>query len=317
MSVKQLRETPTRLKPAKLRSFRQQWMLWAMAMPALLLMLVFNYLPMIGLVMAFQDLDFEKGIFTSPFVGLRNFRFLFATSDAWIITRNTVVYNVVFIVVNMFLAVTLALAINELTNKTFSKVVQTIFIMPYFLSMVVVGMVVFGFLNPTNGYVNKTLQSLGMETISWYNDKKPWPVLFVFLSAWKSVGYSSVIYTAVISGISKDYYEAAALDGASRLQQMRYITLPHLKTIICINLIRSAGSIFRSDFGLFYTVTRNSGALYDVTNTLDVYIYNGLTNGGSIGMTTAAGFYQSIVGLFLVLFVNWVVKKMDSDSAMF
>lgn len=317
MSVKQLRETPTRLKPAKLRGFRQQWMLWAMALPALLLMLVFNYLPMIGLVMAFQDLDFEKGIFTSPFVGLRNFKFLFSTSDAWIITRNTVAYNVVFIIVNMFLAVTLALAINELTNKTFSKVVQTIFIMPYFLSMVVVGMVVFGFLNPTYGYVNKTLQALGMEPISWYNDTRPWPALFVFISAWKSVGYSSVIYTAVISGISKDYYEAAALDGASRLQQMRYITLPHLKTIICINLIRSAGGIFRSDFGLFYTVTRNSGALYDVTNTLDVYIYNGLQAGSSIGMTTAAGFYQSIVGLFLVLFVNWVVKKMDSDSAMF
>ncbi len=317
MSVKQLRETPRRLKPAKLRGFRQQWMLWAMAMPSLLLLLVFCYLPMIGLVMAFQDLDFAKGVFTSPWCGLKNFKFLFATSDAWFITRNTVVYNVVFIIVNMFLSVVLALAINELTNKTFSKIVQTIFIMPYFLSMVVVGMVVFGFLNPNNGFVNKTLQAMGMETVAWYTDPKPWPVLLVFLSAWKSVGYSSVIYTAVISGISKDYYEAAALDGASRFQQMLHITLPHLKTIICINLIRSAGGIFRSDFGLFYTVTRNSGALYDVTNTLDVYIYNGLTNNSSVGMTTAAGFYQSIVGLFLVLFVNWVVKKMDSESAMF
>ena len=317
MSVKQLRETPRRLKPAKLRGFRQQWMLWAMALPALVLLLVFNYLPMIGLIMAFQDLDFSKGIFTSPWCGLQNFKFLFATSDAWVITRNTVAYNVTFIIVNTFLSVALALAINELTNKTFSKVVQTIFIMPYFLSMVVVGMVVFGFLNPTAGFVNNVLESLGMKPVSWYNDPKPWPYLFVFISAWKNVGYSSVIYTAVISGISKDYYEAAALDGASRFQQMLHITLPHLKTIICIGLIRDAGYVFRSDFGLFYTVTRNSGAIYDVTNTLDVYIYNGLQKGGSAGMTTAAGFYQSVVGLFLVLLVNWIIKKLDSESAMF
>ena len=272
---------------------------------------------MVGLVMAFQKLDFRKGVFTSPFIGLKNFKFLFATSDAWLITRNTVCYNLVFIVLNLFAAVGLALMINELHSKRFSKIVQTIFIMPFFLSMVVISMIVFGFLDVDNGFVNSIRNSMGLEDKYWYNTINIWPYLLTFIHIWKGVGYSSVIYTAVISGISNDYYEAAALDGASRWQQIRYITIPHLRTIISINIIRACGNIFRGDFGLFYTVPQDSGVLYPVTQTLDTYIYRALMNLGNTGMSTAAGFYQSVVGFILVLDVNQVVKHMDSDSAMF
>ena len=288
-----------------------------MALPAVLALIVFSYLPMAGLVMAFQRLNLKKGIFSSPWVGLDNFKFLFATTDAWIITRNTVLYNVVFIVLGLFLSVLLALVMNELVWKRLSKVLQTMMIMPHFLSSVVISMAVFAFLSPTNGFVNAVLKSLGQQPVDWYAVKEPWPVLLVLVHLWTSVGYSSVIYLAAISGISSELYEAAALDGASRFQQAIHITLPHLRTIICINLIRSIGGMMYSDFGLFYTVPRDSGLLYPVTNTLDTYIYRALANLNNPGMTTAAGLYQSLVGLILVLVANKIVSKIDSDSAMF
>lgn len=299
------------------KAFRKHWMLYSMALPAVILLIVFNYLPMVGIVMAFQDLDYSKGIFTSPFVGLKNFEFLFASSMIWDITRNTIIYNVAFIIVNTVLSVGLALMINELTNKTFAKVIQTILIMPFFLSTVVLAMIVYAFLAYNYGFANTLLKGLGLDPQNWYNMPDFWPGFLIFVNAWRGIGFSSVTYTAVISGISQEYYEAATLDGASRWQQIRYITLPHLKTILCINLINAVGGMFRSDFGLFYTVTRNSGALYSTTQTLDVYIYNALQSMTNLGMTTAAGLYQSVVGFILVLVANKIIKTIDSDSAMF
>lgn len=299
------------------RDVRKNWIFWLMAMPAILAVFIFSYLPMIGLVMAFQKLDFKKGIFTSPFVGLKNFEFLFSTTDAWIITRNTICYNVVFIILTLICSVTLAIFMSELTCRRYSKVLQTVFIMPYFLSMVVVSTIVFAFLSPTNGFVNGMLQQFGVDPIGWYNQKSAWPFLLVFIHLWKNIGYSSVVYMAVISGISSEYYEAAALDGASKFQQAKYITIPHLRSIIAIKLIMSIGGIFRADFGLFYTVPRDSGSLYSVTNVLDTYIYRGLSQMNNMGMSTAAGLYQSVVGLVLVLIANKIVSKVDPDSAMF
>ena len=296
---------------------RKQWMLWAMAAPAIIAVFIFKYLPMGGLIMAFQRLDYKKGIFTSPFVGLKNFKFLFTTTDAWVITRNTILYNVVFIVLEMILAVALAIIMSELTCKLYSKVLQTVFIMPYFLSMVVISTIAYAFLSPSNGYINSVLVKLGFDSINWYGEKSIWPFLFVFVYMWKHVGYSSVVYMATIAGISSEYYEAAALDGASKWQQIRYITIPHLRQIIVIKMIMAIGKIFHADFGLFYTVPRDSGALYPVTNVLDTYIYRALKEMNNIGMSTAAGLYQSVVGFFLVMFANWVVTKIDSDSAMF
>jgi len=288
-----------------------------MAMPAVVAIFVFSYIPMAGLVMAFQRQDFSKGIFRGQFVGLANFKFLFATQDAWIITRNTILYNVVFIVLGLILAVSLAILMNELTFKRYSKLLQTVYIMPHFFSMVVVSTIVFAFLSPADGFVNSILAEHGKAPVDWYSQRSIWPFLLVVVHLYCHVGYSSIIYMAVISGISVEYYEAAALDGASKLQQALYITIPHLKPIICINLIRSIGGIFRSDFGLFYTVPRNTGVLFPVTNTLDTYIFRGLTELNNVGMSTAAGLYQSLVGFVLVLAANKIISKMDEDCAMF
>lgn len=299
------------------KELKKRWILYAMALPAVLCQLVFQYIPMAGIVMAFQKLDLRKGVFSSPWVGLKNFEFLFASTDAWIITRNTIFYNVAFIVLDLFLSVTLAIFLSELRAKRYSKVLQTVYIMPHFLSMVVISMVVYTFLSPEKGYVNMIMEQMGRDPVNWYNTKTIWPFLLVLVHLWKNVGYSSVVYLAVISGISGEYYEAAMLDGATKFQQAKYITIPHMRTIVCIKLIMAIGKIFRADFGLFYTVPRDSGAIYSVTNVLDTYIYRGLMTLNNPGMSTAAGLYQSVVGFILVLIANKIVSTIDSDSAMF
>ena len=273
---------------------------------------------MFGLVMAFQNLNVTKGILASPFVGFKNFQFLFATTDAWVITRNTVCYNLVFIVVNMFLAVTFALLLSELTFRRLAKTLQTVFMLPYFLSWAVVSIILIAFLDRDYGFVNSIIRATGGRgQTDWYAVSGIWPGLLVFINAWKNVGYQTVLYLAVISGISQDYYEAAVLDGASKFQQAWYITVPHLRLIMAISIIMSMGSIFRGDFGLFYVVTKNSGRIYDVTDVIDTYIYRGLTQLSNVGMSTAAGLYQSVVGFIMVLIANFVVTKIDPDSAMF
>jgi len=220
-------------------------------------------------------------------------------------------------VLDLVLAVALAIIMSELVFKRYSKALQTVYIMPYFLSMVVLSTVLYAFLSPTNGFLNNILQQMGRDPINWYNTKSPWPYILVIVRLYHTVGYSSIIYMAVISSIPNEYYEAAALDGATKLQQAKHITLPYLRAVICINLIRSVGHIFRADFGLFYTVPRDSGVLYPVTDVLDTYIYRGLKTLNNPGMSTAAGLYQSVVGFILVLVANHIVTKIDSDSAMF
>lgn len=305
-----------KLKPRKGRA-NKNWMLWCLAFPGLLCVFVWSYLPMTGLVMAFQDLDLSKGLFTSPWAGLKNFKYLFTSSDAWIITRNTVLYNIAFIVFNMFFSVILAVILHELTHKLFAKVCQTVLIMPYFLSAVVVSAIVFAFLSPTNGYVNALLKDAGNTPVKWYTKPEIWPYFLVFIYLWQNIGYSSILYTAVLSGIPAEYYEAALVDGATKFQQFWYITLPQLRFVLSINLIRGVGNLFKSGLGMFYTIPRDSGPLFPVTNVLDTYIYRGLKVTNDLGMSTAAGFYQSIVGLILVLIANKIISKIDSDAAMF
>jgi len=305
--------------PNKRRFFRREDLpLYIMALPTIIFLLMFCYAPMFGLVMAFQDFKVDKGFFGSQFVGLNNFKFLFSSTDAWVITRNTVCYNLVFIVVNTSLAIVMSLMLSELHSSKLAKTLQTVYMLPYFLAWTVVAIVLSGFLDRGYGLVNKIIQALGGKgKTDWYKERELWPWLFVFLNAWKGVGYSTVLYLAVISGISNDYYEAAVLDGASKLQQARYITLPHLRTVMCITLIMSLGGIFRGDFGLFYSVTKDNGRLYPVSDVIDTYIYRSLTTMSNAGMTAAAGFYQSVVGFLTLIFANWVVTKIDSDSAMF
>jgi putative aldouronate transport system permease protein len=299
------------------KELKSNYMLYIMSLPALIFLLIFCYAPMGGLVMAFQKLDISKGIFKSPWVGFKNFEFLFTTSDAWVITRNTIAYNVVFIVLGLFLAILLAILLNELVSKGLTKVLQTVFIMPHFFSMAVVAIIVFAFLSVNEGYLNNIVKMLGYEPKNWYMVREPWPFILVTVNVWKTVGYSSVVYLAALSGISHEYYEAAMLDGATKLQQIRYITLPYLKPMVSILLIMSIGNIFRGDFGLFYTVPQNSGMLYPVTDVLDTYIYRGLTTLHKPGMATAAGLYQSVVCFISVLIANKIVAKIEPDNAMF
>lgn len=288
-----------------------------MALPGILYLMIFCYAPMFGLVMAFQNFNVSKGFFGSPFVGFKNFEFLFATRDAWTITRNTVCYNVVFILLNVVLAMTLAVLLNELYSKRLAKTLQTLLIMPNFLSMAVVAIIVYAFLSQRDGYLNRILQSMGHTGRNWYTYRPFWPGLLVLVNAWKSVGYSAVVYLASISGIPEEYYEAAVLDGASKWQQVRYVTIPHLRQIMTILLILNIGSIFRGDFGLFYTVTQNNGMLYPVTDVIDTYIYRALTTLNNTGMSTAAGLYQSVVGFILVLVSNQIIRRVDPESALF
>lgn len=292
--------------------------LYVMALPTVIFLIIFAYMPMIGLVMAFQDYNVNLGMFGSKFVGFANFKYLFTTTDAWIITRNTVCYNLVFMVVNNCLAMAMAMLLSELTARRYAKVLQTIYMLPYFLSWTVVAIVVTAFLDRDKGLVNQIIKAMGgTGKTNWYQQKALWPFLLVGLNAWKGVGYGTVLYLAVISGISHDFYEAAVLDGATKLQQAWYITLPQLRMVLCISIILAMGSIFRADFGLFYSVTLDSGRIYAVTDVIDTYIYRGLTKLANVGMSTAAGFYQSLVGLVMVLIANKVVTKIDPDSAMF
>ena len=309
----------TAVRKSKKRFFQRETLpLHLMALPVLLFLLVFCYAPMAGLVMAFQNLNIAKGIFGSPFVGLKNFEFLFSTTDAWVITRNTVLYNLAFIIVNMALAIVLSLLLSELRSGRYAKTLQTVYMLPHFLSVTVIAIIVNGFLSRNYGLVNQVAKLLGQAgKTDWYKRRDFWPPFLVFVNAWRGVGYSTVLYLAVISGISDEYYEAAVLDGATKLQQALYITLPHLRFVISISLIMAMGGIFRGDFGLFYTVTQDSGPLYPVTDVIDTYIYRGLMYMSNVGMSTAAGLYQSVVGFVLVLITNAVVRRIDPDTAMF
>ena len=258
-------------------SWKRIWPFYLMALPGFLYMLINNYIPLFGISIAFKKLNFREGIWGSPWVGFKNFKFLFASADAWIITRNTILYNVAFFIVGNALAITIAILINEIQSRVAKKAYQSLILLPYLMSWVIVSYLAYTFLSAETGMFNKSiLEPLGLEAVNWYQEKKYWPFILIFVSVWKSVGYSMIIYLSSVVGISMDYFEAAKIDGASKWQQIKYITLPLLKPTLITLFILSVGQIFRSDFGLFYQMPRNSGALYSVTRTLDVYVYPAL-----------------------------------------
>lgn len=296
--------------------FKKSLPLTLMALPAVIVMILFRYLPLSGVILAFKKFNVRKGIFGSEWIGFENFEFLFKSSDAWIITRNTIFYNLIFIVLDLIIAVAIAIALNELINKRRSKVYQTVFMAPYFLSWVVVSFIVFALLSVDNGLLNKIITTFGGQPINWYSDSKYWPFLIVFFQLWKTVGYSTVMYLGALTGISNDYYEAALIDGASKWQQIKYITIPCLKPMMIILTILAIGKIFFSDFGLFYQLPRNNGPLFPVTNVIDTYVYRALKETGNIGMA-AANLYQSVVGCILVVVSNMIVRKNNKESALF
>ena len=288
------------------------------AAPGIIYLIINNYIPMAGLFVAFKKYNFMKGLFGSDWCGLENFKFLFATKDAWIMTRNTILYNVVFIVVGTVFAIAIAIMLCELGKRIRVKFFQAAFLMPNLLSWVVIGFIAFAFLSAETGFINKTiLKALGHEPVTWYMEEGAWPFILVLVNLWKNAGYQSIVYMASISGIDKSMYEASVLDGATKMQQIFRITLPNLKPTIITLTLMSIGRMFYSDFGLFYQVPQNSGALFNVTQTIDTYVYRGLMESNNIGMSAAAGFYQSVVGFILVLVANWIVRKLDSDNALF
>lgn len=292
--------------------------IYLMMLPGLIYLLINNYAPMFGLVIAFKRINWSKGILGSDWVGFSNFEYLFASSEAWTMTRNTIGYNLLFIVIGTTVAIMVAIFMNEITSKAANRIYQTLILLPYMISWVVCGYLVNALLSSETGLINLgILSKLGIEPIVWYQEKKYWPFIILIVHIWKSVGFSMVIYLASIVGISKEFYEAAKIDGAKKWKQIRYITIPLLKPTIITMLIMNVGSIFYSDFGLFYQIPRNSGALYDVTQTIDTYVYNALMQQGNIALSAAAGFYQSIVGFVLVIAANAVVRKYSRESALF
>ena len=299
---------------------RQNVSFYLMMLPGFVATLVFSYLPIFGIIIAFKKFEPMQGIWGSPWAGLSNFAFLFRSSDSIIILRNTICYNLVFIFGGLVLNVGLAILLSSVTNKLRSKVYQTVLMMPHFLSYIIVSYIVFAFLNTESGFINESiLKKLGMEAINWYVDPKPWPFILIFVHFWKSIGYGSVVYLAAIAGIDREIYEAAEIDGANGWKQILYITLPSLKSIMIIMTILNIGKIFNADFGLFYQVPMNSGALYNATNVINTFVYNSLGQGGvlGVGMSSAASFFQSVVGFVLVLVSNAIVRKIDAESAMF
>lgn len=293
-----------------------------MVLPATVWFICFSYLPMAGMVIAFKEYRYSRdgflaSIINSKWVGLDNFKFLFSTSDAYVITRNTLLYNSVFIALGLILAVALAILLSELANKRLAKWFQTGMFLPHFLSWIIVGYFVFSFLSYDKGIVNQMFGWFGVDSMQWYNDKTYWPVILVIVFLWKSLGYNSVIYLAGIMGIDRSLYEAAMIDGASKWQQVRKITIPMLTPLMVIMTLLAVGKIFYADFGLFYQIPRDSGTLYAVTNVIDTYVYRGLKVTGEIGMSAAAGLYQSVVGFVLVITSNMIVRKINKDNALF
>lgn len=292
--------------------------LYLMMIPGAVYLIINNYIPMTGIVIAFKQFNYGKGIWGSPFIGFKNFGFLFATKDAWIITRNTLLYNVVFIVLGTACAIAVAILLNEIHSSAAKKIYQTTILVPFLISIVVVSYLVYAFLSTESGFLNKTiLPALGLEPVSWYTESKYWPFILILVNLWKGLGYNCIIYYATLVGIDRGYYEAAVIDGANRWQQVVHITLPALKPTIITLTLMAIGRIFYSDFGLFYQVPMNSGPLLDVTNTIDTYVYRGLMSLNNISMASAAGVYQSLIGFLLVLAANFIVKKGSSENALF
>lgn len=299
-----------------LRTYAAYYM---MLLPLFLFFMSFSYLPMVGLYTAFIDYDFSKGL-RSPFVAFQNFEFLFKggfESVIWKLTRNTVLYNIGFIVIGNMSQVTLAVLLRELVWRKFAKTSQAVMFLPYFISMVIVGSISYNLFNYNYGVLNGLMTAIGFERFDFYKSPEVWPVIIVLTEVWKSLGYGTVIYLAAIMGIDRSIYEAAYVDGASKWTRIRYITLPLLKPTVTILVLFAIGGIMRGQFDLFWNLVGNNGLLLDATDVIDTYVYRSLTVHFSMGLGTAAGLYQSVFGLALVLAVNGIVRKADPSNALF
>ncbi len=290
---------------------------YLMALPGIVYLIINNYMPLAGLQVAFKRFNYGKGLWGSDWNGLQNFEFLFSSNSAERIIRNTLLYNIAFILIGIVVGVAVAILLNEVRQKRALKVYQTSILLPYLMSMVIISYLGYVFLSTNTGVINSMLRRMGGENINWYNSPKYWPPLLVFINIWKNLGFNMILYYSSIVGFSQDYYEAADLDGATKWQQITHITLPLLRPTIITLLILQLGQIFRSDFGLFYQVPMNQGALFEVTDTIDTFVYRALLKTPNIGMSSAAGFIQSVVGFLFILTANGIIRKLSPSDSLF
>lgn len=311
-------KTEKKVRVKEKNVFKKNWEFLLMVLPGTLFVLVFSYIPMFGILIAFKSIDYSKGILMSPWVGLQNFKFLFDNPDVWIILRNTIGYNIVFLILGTICPVAVAIMMSRMTNKKTVKVYQTMMMLPHFISWVVVSYIVYAFLSYSYGLLNTSLlPALGMEPIDWYTHKQYWPFILTFLNTWKGLGYGAVVYIAAIAGIDTSLYEAAAIDGATKWQQTRYILIPELMSVIVIMLILNIGKMLNADFGLFYNVPMERGELFPVTNVISTFVYRALKINGDVGMSSAVGFLQSVVGFVLIMLSNGIVRAIDEEKSLF
>ncbi len=291
--------------------------LYLMVVPTVVFFILNSYMPMFGIYLAFTRYDFRGGIFGSPFIGLQNFDYLFKSGSLWRITRNTVLYNLAFIAIENVLEITMAILLSRIGGRVFKRTAQSLMFLPYFVSYVILGVFVYNLLNYEKGLVNTVLLSLGGEKFDAFNTPRFWPFGLTAAYIWKTVGYGTVIYLASISSISDEYYESAQLDGATVLQQIRFITLPLLKPTFITLFLLSVGRIMRGQFELFYNMVGGNGVLFPTTDVIDTFVYRSVTKSFDIGLGSAAGLYQSLFGFILIIAVNRVVKRVNEDYALF
>ncbi len=309
---------PGKVRRGRLRHYRtrRSLALFSMALPGLLYIFIFKYLTMFGVVVAFKNYRTADGIFGSQWVGFKNFQFLFGTDLIWRAIRNTLLLQSVFIVVGLCVSLVIAILVYEIYTSIWTRFYQTTLFFPQFISWVLVGYFVFALLNE-DGLVNNVLTLVGLSPLDWYRSPQYWPFILTFAALWKGAGIGSLLYLAGMLGIDPQLYEAARIDGASKWQEIRHITLPLLLPIIIINLLIAIGGVFNADFGLFFQVTRNSPTLYPTTDVMDTFIYRSLLQLGNVGMAAAAGLFQATVGFVLVLLSNWLVRRWDPERSLF
>ncbi len=310
-------KTQNRLKKGFLYKVKKYKTLLLMLLPAVIYYFIFSYIPMTGVVLAFKRFNFRDGIWGSPWVGFDNFKFFFISGQAFKVTRNTILYNLAFIVINTILQIAMAIFISEMRGKYFKKVSQSIMFFPYFISWVIVSVIVYNFFNYEHGIFNSLLKFVGFKPVDIYSMPVAWIFIIILFNAWKNVGYGSVLYLAAIMGIDQEIYEAAAIDGANIFQRIIYVTIPGLVPTMIILILLAIGNIFRGDFQMFYQLVGNNGPLFDVTDVIDTFTFRSLLQTNEFGMAAASGFYQSVFCFVTILLANFLVKKYDKDYSLF
>ncbi|OUS78106.1 sugar ABC transporter permease [Paenibacillus sp. MY03] len=307
----------TKRRSSFLKDFKRHRSLLLMLTPSTVLFLLFSYIPMLGIIIAFSRFDYMGGVFGSPWVGFDNFTFFFESGDAWRVTRNTGLYNLGFIVVGTSFQILTAVLLFEVGGKWFRKIMQSALFLPYFISWVIVGAIAYNLLSYDVGTLNNILGMFGVAPIDIYNTPIYWPYILLFFNTWKYLGYGTVMYLAAITSIDTEMYEAAEIDGANVFQRIWKITIPSLYPTVTILVLLAIGNMFRGDFGMFYNLIGNNGVLFSATDVIDTYVFRALMNTNEIGMSAAAGVYQSILCFVTILFANYAVRKYDKDRALF